>query len=251
MSGTEHSGEAAPSADSDAPVPYYEDEWVTLYHGDANDVLPTLPTASVSLVVTDPPYFQPAKHYVSARGEARPRRSFGDTSILSHAFKGWAGELARIVQQTGTIYWFCDGQSYPITYMALYPHAKHVRPLIWDKVTSYNGYTWRHQHELIAWAEMPEAERTPTGDGDVLKCRAVKVGDRVHPAQKPQPLLETLVSKHESDGIVLDPFAGSGSSLMAARAIGRKSVGVEIDERYCEALADRLSKPETLFGGAA
>lgn len=226
--------------------PYYEDDWATLYHGEAHTVLASLEPESVGLVITDPPYFQPASHYVSPRGERLKRRSIGDMSILELAFKRWAEEMARVVRQDGTIYMFCDGQSYPLAFTALYPHAKYVRPIIWDKETSYNGYTWRHQHELIAWAEMPEAERVPTGDGDVIRCRAVKVDDRDHPAQKPQALIETLIRKHPNTTI-LDPFAGSGSTLEAARAIGRRAIGVEIDERYCEALALRLATPETFI----
>lgn len=230
--------------------PYYEDASVTLYHGDAHVVLPLLDPASFGLVVTDPPYFQPATHYVSPRGEERKRRSIGDMSILELAFKSWCNEIVRLVRSDGTLYLFCDGQSYPLAFTALYPHAKYVRPIIWDKVTSYNGYTWRHQHELIAWAEMPDATRIPTGDGDVIRCRAAKVEDRFHPAQKPQSLLEVLIAKH-SPTAVLDPFAGSGSTLEAAKMTGRKAVGVEIDERYCEAIADRLANPDTLFGGVA
>jgi DNA modification methylase len=141
----------------------------------------------------------------------------------------------------GTVYFFCDGQSYSLAFAALYPHAKHVRPLIWDKVVSYNGYTWRHQHELIVWAEMPHAIRVPTGDGDILRHRAVPVGDRLHPAQKPVSLLNALVGKHDAQ-IVLDPFCGSGSTLIAAREHGRRAIGIEIEERYCEIAAQRCAQ---------
>jgi DNA modification methylase len=115
-----------------------------------------------------------------------------------------------------------------------------VRPLIWDKVVSYNGYTWRHQSELITWVERPDAPRVPTGDGDILRYRAVKVGDRVHPAEKPVALVSALVAKHE--GTVLDPFMGSGSTLVAARQMGRRAIGIEIEERYCEIAAQRCSQ---------
>lgn len=151
-------------------------------------------------------------------------------------------------KSTGTIYFFCDGQSYPIAFTGLYPHSKHVRPIIWDKITSYNGYTWRHQYELIAWAELPEAKRIPTGDGDIIKCRAVPVSDRVHPAEKPIEVIKTLAAKHE-DGVILDPFMGSGTTLRAAKDLGRKAIGIEIEERYCEIAAKRLGQEVFDFDG--
>lgn len=220
-----------------AVKPYYDDGTVTIYHGNALDVLPEL--RAIDLVVTDPPYFQPAQHYVPARG-VKPIRTLGDTSILLHAFRAWADELGRAVNEDGTLYVFCDGQSYPITFNAFYSLGR-VRPLIWDKVTSYNGYTWRHQHELIAWVERIDTERVPTGDGDILRERGVKQADRIHPAEKPIPLLTRLIAKHEA-ATVLDPFAGSGSTLSAAKQLGRKAIGIEIEERYCEIAANRCAQ---------
>jgi DNA modification methylase len=145
-------------------------------------------------------------------------------SILEFVFKTWCDEMMRHLVSNGNVYFFCDGQSYPLAFTALYSHAKHVRPLVWDKVVSYNGYTWRHQHELIAWAERPAAERVPTGDGDILRHRAVPVGERLHPAQKPIPLLSSLIAKHKDAPIVLDPFVRLGfTTLVAARELGRAS----------------------------
>lgn len=218
-------------------TPYYDADGITIYHGDALDVLSEL-AEQVALVVTDPPYFQPAGHYVPARGAA-PCRSFGDTSVLLHAYKAWASALHRVLSPAGTAYLFCDGQSYPITFNAFYPLGK-IRPLIWDKLTSFNGYTWRHQHEMIAWVEREGATRIPTGDGDILRHRAVPVEERVHPAEKPMSIVSALVAKHEP-GLILDPFMGSGTTLRCARDLGRRAIGIEIEERYCEIAAERLS----------
>jgi DNA modification methylase len=209
------------------------------------EVLPSL--GVLDLIVTDPPYFQPAAHYVQPRGGKAPR-AHGDTSVLLHAFRFWAQTLDEVLSRSGTAYIFCDGQSYPHFFNA-FGSLGRVRPLIWDKVVSYNGYTWRHQHELIAWLERSEAQRVPTGDGDILRERAVSVDKRVHPAEKPVPLLGRLIAKHE--GIVLDPFAGSCSTLDAARVAGRKSIGIEIEESYCELAAKRFSQGVMDFGAVA
>lgn len=223
--------------------PYYEDTLVTLYHGDVMDVLPTL-NEQVDLVVTDPPYFQPATHYVPPRAAAKPIRSLGDTSVLRHAFDSWARELDRLVVEGGSLYVFCDGQSYPIVFNSFYSLGR-VRPLIWDKVVSFNGYTWRHQHELIGWVERTTAERLPTGDGDILRARAVPLKDRLHPAEKPSALIARLIEKHAPQ-LVLDPFAGSGSTLVAAKAQGCHAIGIEIEERYCEVAASRIGNEQVL-----
>jgi site-specific DNA-methyltransferase (adenine-specific) len=219
-------------------TPYYDENGITIYHGDMRHVVPEL-GEMFDLIVTDPPYFQPATHYVPARGTT-PIRTLGDTSVLELAFELWSTTLDRVLAADGTAYVFCDGQSYPIVYRTFYRLGL-VRPLVWDKLTSYNGYTWRHQHELIAWVERPDAERVPTGDGDILQERAVPVDARRHPAEKPVGLMARLMAKH-GEGSVLDPFMGSGSSMEAARQVGSRYVGVEIEERYCEIAVQRLAQ---------
>ncbi len=221
-------------------TPYYQDDAVAIYHGDFMEVLPLLDVAA-GIVVTDPPYFQPAQHYVGVRGTSITRAAWGDRSVLQHAFNAWSDVLCDSVSGLDALYVFCDGQSYPITFNAFYKFGR-VRPLVWDKVVSYNGYTWRHQHELIAWVERTGSKRIPTGDGDILRERGVKRSERLHEAEKPVPLLTKLIAKHANAGTVLDPFAGSGSTLFAARQLGRKAIGIEIEERYCEIAAERCSQ---------
>lgn len=215
-------------------------EWRVI-QGDCLDVLRSMPTASVDALICDPPYFQPAAHYCGPRGEDTARKTIGDMSILEHFFKSFIHEAARVVKPDGSFYLFCDGQSYAIAFTGLYTVSKRVRPLIWDKVTSFNGYTWRHQHELIAWAEREETPRLPTGDGDVLRCRAVPVGERVHPAQKPVELLASLIRKTPEGGVILDCFCGSGSTGMACVQTGRDFIGIEIDPGYCDIARRRIA----------
>lgn len=128
-------------------------------------------------------------------------------------------------------------------YVSLYPHVKRQVPLVWDKVVSFNGYSWRHQHELILFGEMPDAPAVPTGDGDIIRCRAVKVDDREHGAQKPVELIEKLIRKSVSDGgIVLDPSAGSGTTGVACMNTGRNFIGIEIDAGYHAIAQRRISE---------
>jgi len=218
--------------------PYYQDKWVTIYHGDCREILPTL--EKVDLVLTDPPYFIPAKHYETRR---LFRRTFGDLGILESFFKGLFDDLDKVLKQDGLLYMFCDGQSYPLFYYYAYFITKAVRPLIWDKKVSFNGYYWRHQHEIILFGVRPEKHKIPTGDGDILRYSAVKVDKRMHPAEKPIDLLSHIIRATASeDATILDPFLGSGTTAYCAKKLGRKCIGIEISEDYCRIAAQRCAQ---------
>ena len=168
-----------------------------------------------------------------------------DASILKRYFDTVFVELARILKPTGTYYVFCDGQSYPIFYQVMYPYCKYVRPIIWDKMTSFTGYTWRHQHELIAWGELDESPRIPTGDGDILQVRAVPVDDRIHPAEKPLGVLHKLINKSVPvGGVVLDPFCGSASTGEACMKSGRGFIGIEMEEKFYAIAQRRIAEAQ-------
>jgi len=142
-------------------------------------------------------------------------------------------QFERVLKDDASFYIFCDGQSYPLFYYYSYFFTKTVRPLIWDKKVSINGYTWRHQHEIILFGEMPNSRPIPTGDGDIIRCSAVKVNERVHPAQKPIELIKTLILKSSKEqDLVLDPFAGSGTTVKACIETNRNYIGIELNGEY-------------------
>jgi DNA modification methylase len=110
------------------------------------------------------------------------------------------------------------------------------------------SWPWRPSYEMAwvygtGWA----GKRSPA----VLRHRVLpgNFTARDHPTQKPVGLLEEIIRK-APPGVIADPFAGSGSTLLAARAQGRRSIGVELEERYCEVIARRLAQGD-LFGGVA
>ena len=218
------------------PKPDYERDGIRLYCGDCLEILPQLEAGSVACVVTDPPYALPAAHCVGARSASTPQRSIGDLSIVEYWFKG----VAALFPDGVPLYVFCDGQSYPIFFRSCYSRWKRIRPLIWDKVASFNGYTWRHQHELIAWCESDTCERVPTGDGDIIRCRVVPVDKRSHPAEKPVELIEAIIGKTE--GTILDPFMGSGTTGIACVKHGRQFIGIEIEPKYFDIAVKRIEE---------
>lgn len=207
-----------------------------LYLGDCREIITDL--QGIDAFVTDPPYFLPAIHYQTRKEFPR---SLTDLGILESYFAGFFAEASKALSDEGVAYVFCDGQSYPAFFATAYRQFKKLRPLVWDKVTAFNGYSWRHQHELILFCEKSDARAVPTGDGDIIRCPAVKVDDRDHPAEKPPGLIELLIRKSvEADGIVCDPFMGSAATGVACAKSGRRFIGIEREPAYFEIACRRI-----------
>jgi DNA modification methylase len=230
--------------------PYYTDSLVTLYHGDAVDVMATLRDESVHAVITDPPFFMPATQYNGR--DTSWQRSWSDTSILATWWGVVAEQATRVVRSDGHLLAFCDDASYPVFYPAIYTRWPNIACLTWDKGRPGMGTAWRSSHELVIAARGRSAHWSGGATGTVLKAKPVHTTERLHPVDKPEALMRDLIAPTTpGGGVVLDPFAGGGSTLVAATTLGRKSIGVELEERYCEVIAKRLSQGVLDFGGVA
>lgn len=228
--------------------PYYEDDRTTIYCGDLRDV--PLPKASVDAVVTDPPFFMPADHFQS---RVKWQRSWGDVSVLGTFWATTLDSLLPAIKPTGHFLAFCNGDSYPVFYPEMYRRFDKCKCLVWNKGRVGLGRIWRHQHELIIAARWRESFSDIRGQlyADVITSAATPSKDRQHPVEKPVAMLRPLIEPiTPEDGVVLDPFMGGGSTLLAARSLGRRAIGIEIEERYCEVAASRLAQGD-LFGDAA
>lgn len=222
-------------------TPYYADAQVTLYHGDCREVIASLPRPFAHAVVTDPPFFMPAQQY--AGRDASWQRSWADTSILATWWDVIAEAITATIMPDGHFLTFCDDASYPVFYPALYTRWPNIGCLIWDKGRPGMGTAWRASSELIIAARGRSAYWTGGAAGNVLRFPPVPAAMRVHPVDKPEPLLRALIGPiTPPGGRVLDPFAGGGSTLLAARMLGRSAIGVELDERHCEQAARRLAQ---------
>jgi DNA modification methylase len=145
---------------------------------------------------------------------------------------------------------FTDWRMWIETFDALEYGGVRVRAMIvWDKGTPGMGRPWRGQHELVAYGRRGAASGQDTQtQGNVI--RSARSGNKNHPTEKPVDLIGALIRGATGSGIVLDPFCGSGTTLVAAKALGRLSVGIEASEAFCEIAARRCSQ-ETLDLGAA
>jgi len=205
--------------------------------GDCLEILPNLPDHVFDLIIIDPPFL--IAKYSALR--VHTRKSFGDLGLIEYFFKTLFREFERVLKDTAYFYVFCDGDSYPLFWYYTYPFTKKVRTIIWDKGTSINGFSWRHQHILLLFGEMPNTVKVPTGDGDVIGCRSVPVKKRLHPAQKPVELLKKLILKSSKQGdLVADFFSGSGSTLLSAKQLNRNYFGIEYDEGYFKIIQQKL-----------
>jgi len=198
--------------------PYYQDDYATIYHGDCREILPQLP--KVDLVLTDPPY-----GILSETGSAATRRSGGnkDNGKISWDIAPNIKTLNMLKAQ-GKIIMIWGG-----CHMQLGPTFGY---LIWDK--QIDGLNFGEVE--FCWSNMKFAPK-------IFRYRVVGIdGGKIHPTQKPEALMKWCIQKSETNGIILDPFMGSGTTLRAAKDLQRKAIGIEIEEKYCEIAAKRLSQ---------
>lgn len=243
-------------------TPYYADDQVTLYHGDCIEVMADIPDASVSTVLTDPPYSSGGRRENSRSLRKSMNRSMEDdewirgdamsTNGFTYLLRMCGIQWRRVLVPGGHVLSFIDWRMAGILAAALETADLRQHPiLVWDKQRLGMGAVFRNQHEFVVHMSSgnplaPQRRDVP----NVLRFPTVRNGD--HPTEKPGILLETLLSVVTPPrGVVLDPFAGSGSTLYAARALEHKAIGVEADERYCEVIAKRLSAGVLDFGEVA
>ncbi|MBC8424391.1 site-specific DNA-methyltransferase [bacterium] len=231
------------------PTPYYEDGAVRLCLGDCREILPALP--AVDLVLTDPPY---GKGY--HEGDSGWGSPWTGQTIRNDAAPdtGAVGAVFALLRPGGACYVFSQWMVEAAWIAALQDAGASVRNrLVWAKPFHTAGdlrTTYGPQHESIIYASNGRHELRGRRDGDVWLeprsggcCRSGKQ----HPTEKPIPLLSWLIGKSSDPGaMVLDPFAGSGTTLRAAKDLGRKAIGIEIEERYAEIAAKRMAQ-EVLF----
>jgi site-specific DNA-methyltransferase (adenine-specific) len=224
--------------------PYYQDASVTLYHGDALEMLPLVATASVDAVVTDPPYLATGSEssWVSRDGASSlPRETQFYEAWLREHMAVWKTRL----KPTGAIWFTCDWRGALAAEDAAYKLGmKRPKIGVWHREGLGMGHVLRNVYECFVVIPMPDFKRLATDEPDVWVHKWT-TGQRQHghSAEKPIALMARAVRLLTKDGAtVLDPFAGSGSVLVASRRLSRKCIAFEREEAYCEIAARRLSQ---------
>lgn len=243
---------------SDAMVlhPFFADELCTVYLGEACAILRQLPTASVDVVITDPPYSsggmmrgdragqsckakyqqtQTEREYDEFSGDNRDQRSFIVWCSI------WLEELRRVTKPGAVIACFTDWRQMPAMTDAL-----QVGGLVWRGVLPWvkKSYRpckgrWASQCEYLVWATNgPREMKGPCFPGAYTYSVA---SEKRHMTEKPVDLMHELCRiAFEPGAVILDPFMGSGTTLKAAKQHGKKCIGIEITRSICDTAVERL-----------
>ena len=247
----------APLGATTPPTPYCEDDRATLYRADALAVLRELPTASVDALITDPPYSSggfvrgdrmrsTGDKYSSAEvektadftGDNRDQRSFLTWMNL------WLHESQRVMKPGAVLALFTDWRQLPTM-----TDAMQVGGYMWRGIVPWYKPMARPQVgrftascEYVVWGSNGPMELDYHSEVGALPgfYQANAPRDREHQTQKPLSVMRALCKIVAPDGVILDPFAGSGTTGVAALIEGRRFVGCELSEHYAQVAANRL-----------
>jgi len=224
---------SAASVGSPVPfAPYYDRDGITIYNADCRKVLPFLDR--FDLLLTDPPYGIGAddRKKILSRSHVAPAKDYGEGGWDREKPPRWFMDAAQLAAETNIIW---GGNYYGLPGSSCW--------LVWDK-----DNTGDFADCELAWTNMERAVRKFRWrwNGMLQENAGDRKEVRVHPTQKPLALMRWCLSLVPDAETVLDPFMGSGTTLVAAKLEGRQAVGIEISEKYCEAAANRLSQG-TLF----
>jgi DNA modification methylase len=217
-------------------TPYYSDSHVSLYHGDCREVLPEV-RVTVDGVVTDPPF-----------GIGFKYASHDDTP------EGYGQFVWSVIAA-------CENKCATASPIFVWQSAKNTRhfrewfPRDWRLFIAAKNFVqmrpvamqWAYDPVVVWWTDdgEPYSEGTLSRDWHVANTSGVisrVTHEKAHPCPRPLDQIRHVIAQWIIPaGLVLDPFAGSGTTLVAAKSCGRRAVGIEIEERYCEIAAKRLS----------
>jgi len=211
--------------------PYYQDDYVTLYNGDCREIIPQLDT-KFDLLLTDPPYG--INTDTKMQKEKNTKYGAAKSARRDYGFSHWDNKPVEqkfidflVANTTSAIIW--GGNYYVLTPSSCW--------LIWDKL---NGDTNFADCEL-AWTNLKKAVRKI----EHLWNGMLRAGreERFHPTQKPLAVIKWCITQAPDNvKTILDPFAGSGTTGVAAKELNKKCVLIELEEKYCEIAARRLSQ---------
>ncbi|KRG43360.1 adenine methyltransferase [Stenotrophomonas panacihumi] len=231
-----------------------------LLKGDALKILPTFDAESFDALITDPPYASggvtaaaraqaPLRKYVQGGGphlhadfvcDERDQRAHLRWMHL------WLTECARVLKDGAPVLLFTDWRQLPLTTDALQLAGFTWRGItVWDKTEGVRPQLgrFRNQAEYIVWGSkghMPLQRRAPVLPGVIRE--PVRKADKHHLTGKPTALMRQLVRICEAGGRILDPFAGSGTTLVAAAAEGFCCAGIEMTDHYAKVARARMSQ---------
>jgi len=210
--------------------PYYEKDGITIYNGDAVEIMKQFPDKSFDLVLTDPPYGVGVDYdtYDDSQGALRSLVADSIPEIIR------VGKRALITCGVTNIY--------------LYPKPKWILAWVITAGAGRNPWGFSCWQPILAYGKDPYLENRMGARPDIIRSNAHSEKNG-HPCPKPLEMWTKLLERGsvKKSDIILDPFMGSGTTLLAAKNTGRRAVGIEISKKYCDITIERLEKERSLF----
>jgi site-specific DNA-methyltransferase (adenine-specific) len=217
---------------------YYDNENGKIFYGDCIEILKNVPSDSVDLIITDPPY-----------GTKTNQRDTFMVGEFSNIMPLILPELYRILKPDGGFYCFTSWSMMSDWLLRYQQYFKLQNIIVWDKQRHsgcYSSQSWQFTWEGIFFGikgKRKIREYMP----DVIKSN--EKGKRIA-MQKPVDIIEKLIiASSDEKQVILDPFIGSGSTLIACERTNRQYIGIEINKKYCDISIDRIEQNKTVFDG--
>ncbi len=209
--------------------------------GDCLQIMQGIPDGAVDLVCTDPPY-----NFTTASAGSGKLNPWADLTNAAFWFAAWMRECQRVLRHNGATWQFCNWRTLPTIMKAAFDIGNQIESvLVWDKEWigpgGPNGL--RPSYELVCLIRNGGFSIENRGIPDIKRSKWSSIKPSGHPAEKPIQLVSWLIDI-SGGALILDPFAGSGTTLVAAKQLGRKYIGIEINPEYCKIAEDRLRQEE-------
>jgi len=202
-----------------------------IIQGDCLQIMKTYPNNCIDLILTDPPYGDNVAYGWNNKIIKNNENPLINCNALI--------EMYRILKQNRSLYIFTNWKHYPFLTEFIIRYTKfNIRHLIvWKKHNFGLGWAFRHQYELILVLEKGKPKYNLTDFSDVQTSSHINHNKLNHPHQKPLDLLKKIILHSSKEGdLILDPFAGSGSTCKACNELNRKWIGIELDERWIDTI---------------
>jgi site-specific DNA-methyltransferase (adenine-specific) len=212
-------------------TPYYDQDGITIYHGDCREILPLL--EPVDLVLTDPPY-NVGKDYGSS----------SDDDLDHEEYASFMGAIVNHARRLSDAHVWVAPRYKMALWWSLLPEAHQV--VIPMRAGNAIRQGWSSKYSILLAVGTP-TELHPDDLWDNIRHRGegyfFHEENFGHPGYTPYPIMARAIAiMSQSSSLIVDPFMGSGTTLRAAKDLGRKAIGIEIEERYCEIAVKRLAQ---------
>lgn len=208
-------------------------------NGDCFELIKDIDSNSIDLVLTDVPY---GMSFQSNHRKEKHKKIANDDNL--DWLPSWVEEMKRVCKINSHVYIFCSWHYVDVFKRELSNFFNIKNILIWEKNNTGMGDLYGDyapKYEMVIFCS--NGDKKLNGGRDANIIRAKRTGNNNHPTEKPINLMEYFIEKSSEKGdLVLDTFAGGGSTLIAAKRLGRDFIGIEIDEDYCNLIEDRLQK---------